>query len=179
MIDLKEEAAFWEFCAQKNSYIQHIPGKVGNGNRFARFNDEGTIGENTKLDSEIRLELRDAPIGSLAESDSSFMHDTMYRTVRVIGKVAQNDFTARIDMQQRCKAALFEIVQYAAKQQQDGDACSSNILKYFNVNRVQYEVLENATSDSSFTGVLMKVQFMARIKPVAAQYGAFVYPANT
>ena len=114
MIDLLEEAAFWEFCAQKNSFVQHTPGSKGKKNRFARFNDEGTIGELSNL-GWPRLEMRDAPFGNF-NGTQTFMWDEMQREVRVITKLEKNNQNMKLLAQRDCKKALAQIVQFVQDQ---------------------------------------------------------------
>lgn len=178
MIDLSEETALWLHIAVNNTEILHQLNKKGKGNRFARFDDEGSIGTLSDLDPEIRLELRDGPVGHI-QGNNNYMTDTMYRTVRVIGKYALNDFTAKAAMQQRAKAALVEAVRFLSGEYQGGRACNSKLLRMFDPSKITYELLDFATADSStYCGMLMRVQFNCRIASTPAlTYAPFVFPA--
>lgn len=182
MIDLLEEEKFWEFVAEKNTIIQHKPTATDAEKkqglfRFARCNDEGTIGETSQLGSP-RLEMRDGPIGNFNGHNCAFIWDEMGRYVRVIKKVAANDTTAKKTAQNDCKKALAEIVNYIHNVQNgdSGDRCDSGIIRAFDVNSVQYEVIEKATADGTFTGVGMKLKFRASVKNTNPNYGNFSYP---
>lgn len=178
MVDLAEEKAFWLFIAEKNSYVQHKPNgnKLAGELRFAAFNDQGTIGEATALGSP-RLELRDNPTGFFGDNKAGYHYDNMSRVFRIIGKCKQNDFADKEAVQQACKAAIAEIIRYIIQQQEDGDTCANNILKLFDADNVRYEIIENATSDGSFTGCQCMINFRTHLDtatPVA--YGTFEYP---
>jgi hypothetical protein len=179
-IDLVQEVAFWEFCAEHNSIIMHQPGTAGNTNRFARFNEEGTVGELAKL-GPIRLELRDAPIGGIHES-GAYQWDELQRMVRVIAKCEKGNFTDRVEKQQLCKSALLQIVAYIKASKDAGSTCNT-LIKMLDLNSISYEVIETATADTSFTGVLMRIRFKAGINWDEAEYGPLppwvVAPVNS
>lgn len=177
MIDLTEEAAFWEFVAEKNSIIQHKPNgiKLNGEFRFARFNDEGNSGELTQLGSP-RLEMRDNPVGIFDGNDVGYEYDTMSRLVRVIKKVEANNQAAKVVAQNDCKKALAEIVRYIRQEKEEGDTCSAKIIRMADVSAITYEIIENATSDGSFTGVQMRIKFTAGLDTTPVTYGTFTYP---
>ena len=177
MIDLIEEAAFWEFCAQHNTIIQHQPNgdKLKGLYRFARFNDEGTIGELSHLGSP-RLEMRDNPVGIFDGNDAGYSYDTMSRLVRAIKKVEANNQPAKLAAQNDCKKALAEIVRYMTQQKEEGDTCAAKIIRMADVSGVTYEIIENATSDGSFTGAQMRIKYTAGLDTTPVAYGTFTYP---
>ncbi len=177
MVNLEEENKFWAFIAEKNSYVQHKPnGDMLKGElRFSTYNDESTQGDTTKLGSP-RLELMDRPTGSLQDNGGGFQYDVMSRTLRIIAKVKKDDYADRLAVHQRCKAALVEISQYITQQQNDGPLCTNRIIKMFDTDAFQYELLENVTSDGSFAGCQMRVRFKAKISQTEVNYGVFTYP---
>jgi hypothetical protein len=168
-VNLLEENDFWKFIAENNSYIQHHPtAKPGKDFRYSRFNDEGTIGELTKL-GWPRLELRDAPGGRLG-AQGEWVYDDMMREFRIINKVPVNDFDAKLQSQSDAKDAALQIIGYIKEAQESGDTCGT-IIKSLDVRSFSYEILEYATADASFAGVLCRIRFRAGIDWEDASYG--------
>lgn len=180
MVDLTEEKAFWEFIAQHNTYVQHKPNgdKLKLEYRFAQFNDEGTIGELTRLGSP-RLEMRDSPSGAFLDNGGGFQYDTMMRTIRIISKCKLNDFADVADKQQKGKEACAEIHRYIIQQQESGNLCANKLIKMLDTKSISYQLIEQATSDSSFAGCELRVQFRAKLKTTPVNYGTFIYPGES
>ena len=173
MIDLLEEQQLWEFCAQHNAFISHVPGTDGLNNRFSLFTDQASINQLSSL-GYPRMELHSQPNGNIA-GDNAWQYDILNRTLRVITKFEKNNFADKLAKQNACKAALVEIVSYITQSQQN-DSCTSNIIKMFNPAAVTYQLIDNATADASFCGCQMKVQFKAPISQTPVTYGTFSYP---
>lgn len=178
MVNLVEEISFWEFIAEKNTYIQHQPNTSGLTNRFARFNEEGTIGELTDL-GWPRLELRDTPNGKINDNNAGYIWDELSRSLRIITKVERNNFTVKAQAQQDCKAALLQVITYIKGAQDSGQCCNSNILCMFDANSISYQVIEYATADASFTGVEMRIKLKATFNPDEVTYGPYPDYPNT
>lgn len=168
-VNLIAENNFWKFIAENNTYIQHDPlAKPGKERRYARFNEEGTIGELSSL-GWPRLELRDAPAGRLGAA-GEWTFDDMAREFRIISKVPLNDFDTKLQVQSDAKDAALQIIAYIKEAQESGDTCDT-IIKCFDVRSFTYEIIEYATADASFAGVLCRIRFRAGIEWEDANYG--------
>lgn len=168
-VNLIEENNFWKFIAENNTYIQHNPSApAGKERRFARFNEEGTIGELSSL-GWPRLELRDAPRGGLRTA-GEWCYDDMQREFRIISKVPQNDFDAKLQVQSDAKDAALQVIGYIKAAQENGDTCHT-IIKALDVASFGYDILEYASSDGSFAGVICRIRFRAGIDWEDTNYG--------
>lgn len=172
-VNLEEEAAFWEHCARYNTIVQHKPDGKGKENRFARYNDEALIDQQSAL-GDIRLELRDTPVGSISTSDSGYQLDTFTRTLRVVAKFELNDFDDKLAKQQQCKEALLEIVRYIEQQQEEGNTCGT-ILHMLDLKQIAYQVVETAAADATFTGIQMRIAFRQKLSNAKVNYPPFAF----
>ena len=174
MINLIEESKFWEYMAEMSAYIQHVPDATDETNRFAVFTDEATIKSLSGIGFP-RLELHSEPLGNIA-GNNAFQYDNLTRTLRVINKVEQNNYAQKLQVQQDCKNALIEMLRFIIESQQNGDSCQSKILQMFNVASANYQLIDNATADSTFAGCSLKIQLRAAISQAPLNYGPFIYP---
>jgi len=171
MINLVNEKNFWEFVAEQNTYVQHQPNTVGKMNRFAQYDEEATIGELSKLGFP-RLEMRSTAVGSLQGDLALHTTDYLTRTIRIINKYTTGNFDQKKTVQQDCKAALLQILNYIQTAQEDGGSCAT-FLRYFDVNSVTYEEIDYATADASATGIMMRLQLRQSIKWEEVTYAPF------
>ena len=167
-INLEEENSFWEYVAQENTFIQHTPNSEGESNRYSRYNDEAMYKSLNDLGFP-RLELRDAPNGALR--GGTYLYDEMQRSFRILTKLKDSaDYTEKITQQQNCKAAALQIINYIIQVQESGETCNT-IMKYFDPRSFRYELIEYASADHSFVGILCQISFKAGIDWSTVTYG--------
>lgn len=169
-VDLIQEDLFWRYVAEQNTYIQHVPDSKGKTNRYARYNDEATIKQLSDL-GWPRIELRDSPSGSL-QGNSTYQWDEMRREFRIISKVKENDFSDKLQVQTDCKNAALQILNYIYTSQREGTACNT-IIRTFDTRSFKYDVVEYATADGSFAGVICSIGFKAGINWEELSYNPF------
>jgi hypothetical protein len=161
---------FFEFIAENDVYIQHIPGATGSHNRFSRLAKESINGQLSSLGTP-RLEITDLPLGNLVDYGSSQM-DNMTVRWRVIATLPdQHDYTEEITRLDNCKKACMRDVKYIMDQQ---DACTANeIICAFDVNSIKYELLDKTALDGKAVGCAMSFGFKENVDWETVSYGTF------
>ena len=170
MILFEGICAFFEFIAQNDVYVAHIPNSQSSNNRFSRFKTESLTGNLSTLGFP-RLEIVQLPTGNLTDFGSS-QHDTMNLRVRVIDTLPDKfDFNEEMLRLDNCKKALMRCVNYIREQQDAGT--ENDLLCAFDINSVKYQLLDKATLDGKAVGCQMDFQFKECINWEAVSYGTF------